>query len=245
MLTKEDPHYWHPILQVMHWLADCVIEPKAFVVDVGCGRFPFERANVGVDRLNHKALEKMWGEIGITRNLKVTQHDFARQTLPFKDKEVDFVFCRHTLEDMYDPFSLLAEMNRVGKAGYIETPSPIAEFVRGVDGAPAEWRGYHHHRWVVWTHGDTLNFVTKYPFVERLGSNVEPEMETLLKSNPLWWNTYYLWNNEIKWKHWENPIDFEFGTEYPKLLGDAAVQSVKSGRAFGERVDRHGREEAA
>jgi hypothetical protein len=40
----------------------------------------------------------------------------------------------HMLEDMYNPFPICAEMSRVAKAGYVETPSPVAELCRGVDG---------------------------------------------------------------------------------------------------------------
>jgi ubiquinone/menaquinone biosynthesis C-methylase UbiE len=47
--------------------------------------------------------------------------------LPYEDKEFDFVYCRHVLEDLIYPFRVIKEMQRVAKAGYIETPSPMAE----------------------------------------------------------------------------------------------------------------------
>jgi hypothetical protein len=65
------------------------------------------------------------------------------------------------MEDMGNPFLLIKEMERVAKAGYIETPSPIAEMGRGVDGSSPPFRGYHHHRFVVWVHEGELRFVVQ------------------------------------------------------------------------------------
>jgi hypothetical protein len=59
--------------------------------------------------------------------------DPISEKLPFADKEFDFVYSRHVLEDSWNPFALCEEMSRVGKSGYIETPSPIVELGRGVD----------------------------------------------------------------------------------------------------------------
>ena len=46
---------------------------------------------------------------------------------PFPDKTFDFVVCSHLLEDVRDPITVCRELCRVGKAGYIETPSRIRE----------------------------------------------------------------------------------------------------------------------
>jgi hypothetical protein len=47
--------------------------------------------------------------------------------MPFKDKAFDFVVASHILEHMSDPGKFLKELQRVGKAGYIETPNFIYE----------------------------------------------------------------------------------------------------------------------
>jgi len=54
----------------------------------------------------------------------------------------------------------------------------------------------------------------------------------------LLWNTYYLWKDEIRWKHWEMPLDFEFWTDYPKLLVRSATETLKSAQAFSRMVDK-------
>ena len=72
--------------------------------------------------------------------------DLESELLPYTYKQVDFLYSRHTLEDLHNPLHLCREMNRVAKAGYIEVPSPASEFCRGVDGGKPHYRGYVHHR---------------------------------------------------------------------------------------------------
>ncbi len=237
-LGKDEPHYWKPIPNVMDWLTHRVIKPNDFVIDVGCGHRPFPRANVGVDRLNRQSLEKLWDEYGFDKKIETVRCDTAREMLPFKDKEVDFVFCRHMLEDMYDPFLVLGEMQRVGKAGYIETPSPVAELTRGVDGYGNGdlWRGYYHHRYFVWVHDETLKFISKFPLIEHFPYN-EKSIEDILRSGPAYWNTYYLWKDEVKVLHMEDPFDYQFASDYQELLWRAAQESVNSTKTFSEMVN--------
>jgi SAM-dependent methyltransferase len=47
--------------------------------------------------------------------------------LPFKDKCFDYVIASHVLEHMPNPEAFLSELQRVSKAGYIETPNYICE----------------------------------------------------------------------------------------------------------------------
>jgi SAM-dependent methyltransferase len=53
--------------------------------------------------------------------------DVCNSPWPFADKTFDFVVCSHLLEDVRDPITVCRELCRVGKAGYIETPSRIPE----------------------------------------------------------------------------------------------------------------------
>ena len=86
------------------------------------------------------------GEFRITQQT-YHQMDICAEPLPFPDKSFDFVICRHTLEDIRDPIAVCREMNRVARAGYIETPSRVYESTKGVE--RLWWCGHYHHRWLV------------------------------------------------------------------------------------------------
>ncbi len=45
--------------------------------------------------------------------------------LPFNDKEFDYVICAHVIEHVNDPIFLKKEIERIGKAGYIELPTRL------------------------------------------------------------------------------------------------------------------------
>jgi hypothetical protein len=89
----------------------------------------------------------------------ITRDLCAREPFPFKDKEIDFVFCSHTLEDIRDPIFVCSEIVRVGKRGYIEVPSWIAECSLGTE-SPS-YAGWCHHRWIVEINGSELEFMLK------------------------------------------------------------------------------------
>lgn len=216
-LVLTDKHYWGPIQEVL-----CLLESRyggGRVLDVGPGHAPLPWATDTVDFV----------EVPGVRNF--IKCDLTREPLPFPDKTFDFVFCRHLLEDSWNPFPVCAEMQRVGKAGYIETPSPVAEMCRGVDGASPPYRGYFHHRFIVWAHAGELRFVSKYPLVEYLQFD-EDKLSFLLRSGPKYWNTYYLWTDEIRANHRQAPLDFEITRDYGTLLRDAVGQSMAATDAF-------------
>ncbi len=219
-LTNEDKKYWAPANNVVQWLADR-LPADAKVLEIGPGFVPFPRASMFVD---YRDLPN------ISPDKKVSV-DLAAEPLPFGDKSFDFVYCRHVLEDMYNPFPLLAEMGRVAKAGYIETPSPIAEMARGVDGNSPPFRGYHHHRFVIWAHEGELRFVSKYPIVEYFRFT-EEDAVSWLREGPVTWNTHFLWQDKIKFKHHQNGPDFEVTRDYASILKNAMDQSKISSGLF-------------
>ncbi len=52
---------------------------------------------------------------------------------PFKDKAFDYVIAFHVLEHIDKPELFLNELQRIGKAGYIETPNAIFERLHPYD----------------------------------------------------------------------------------------------------------------
>jgi hypothetical protein len=138
-----------------------ICNDKTKVLELGPGLTPFSKAT------------HFCGWDQGTQKIDSNQHtvcDFSIQKLPYADKEFDFIYCRHVLEDLYNPFLLVEEMSRVGKTGYIETPSPLAELCKNIDCGDTDvpWRGYHHHNSFVWEHEGTLCFVKKFPIIEHI-----------------------------------------------------------------------------
>jgi len=218
-LTNADPHHWGPVPEVIDYVTNLVPHP-ADVLEIGPGHIPFGRATEFVDI---RPLDNLPGPLHVC--------DLSQDKLPFTDKFFDFVYCRHVLEDMVNPFLLCREMQRVGKAGYIETPSPLAEFCRGVDGGAPPWRGYHHHRWMIWPENDALNFVSKFPIVEHLKGDDKAAWFHVL-TQPIYWNSYFLWTDEIKVRHWECPFDFMITENYPSVISRGITASMAASAAL-------------
>lgn len=98
---------------------------NGLVLDVGSGGTPYPRSDVLLDRLtgaDHRCGDSMMID-------RVAVFGDA-QKMPFKNKSFDFIVASHILEHMAEPEKFLNELQRVGKAGYIETPNAIFERLR-------------------------------------------------------------------------------------------------------------------
>lgn len=124
---------------------------EARVVDVGGGASPFPRADWVIDALPYDQ------RAGLGR-LDTSEERFgpdswiqwdvcSRQPWPFSDGFFDYAVCSHLLEDVRDPLWVCAELNRIAKAGYVETPSRIWEQSRGAE--HPLYAGFYHHHWLV------------------------------------------------------------------------------------------------
>jgi ubiquinone/menaquinone biosynthesis C-methylase UbiE len=71
--------------------------------------------------------------------------------LPFSDKSIDFVYCSHVLEHVADPLRACMEIKRVGKQGYIETPTFCKDVLFG-------WAANVGHKWHVTAIANTVVF---------------------------------------------------------------------------------------
>jgi Methyltransferase domain len=222
-LTEQDKKYWPPIDALTVWLCSRIKDGER-VLEIGPGYVPFPKASMFVD----------YKELPLPKEQTVSV-DLNETRLPFADKSYDFIYCRHVLEDMYNPFLLLKEMERVGKAGYIETPSPIAELCRGVDGASPPFRGYHHHRNIVWEYEGELRFIAKYPIVEYIRFS-EEDLTRWLRAGAKLWNTYFLWQDTIKWKHIQSGPDFVITRDYSTILKNAMDQAELSAGKFWQEI---------
>lgn len=134
----------------------------ALVLDVGGWAKPLPRADWVVD-LGPYETRGLYGresddEERFSSETWVQRDICAREPLPFDDEQFDFVVCSHTLEDVRDPVWVCGELARVGKAGYIETPSRLEEQTFGLLGP---WVGWSHHHWLVEIADERIEFVFK------------------------------------------------------------------------------------
>jgi hypothetical protein len=221
-LTKADRKFWSPDPRVLAWVS-ARIPVGAKVLEIGPGTKPFPRASHFVDWAPHKSIPAE----------ALTRCDLQREPLPFADKSWDFVYCRHVLEDLYDPFHLCDEMSRIAKAGYLEVPSPLAEICRGIDGGAPAWRGYHHHRYIVWSAEGVLNFLTKYPMIEHLEFPNEEGALRILRANRTAWNASLLWRGRIDWRFRQHGADYIIARDYRQLITAAINEGLAQARSFG------------
>jgi SAM-dependent methyltransferase len=98
------------------------VSDDALVLEVGSGGNPYPRANVLLDAYE-ETRERHWAPLVHDRP---TMLAFGEK-LPFKDKVFDFVIAVHVLEHTPNPEIFLAELQRVARAGYIETPDAFME----------------------------------------------------------------------------------------------------------------------
>ncbi len=228
--------HWAPTRKAVEYAEQCCLDAlddgKGLVVELGPCNRPFRLATEFIGR---DPTQSRNGYNGTFR-----QVDLSREELPWDDDEVAFVYCRHTIEDLDDPAWCLSEIQRVARAGYIECPSPIAECCRGVDAERAStgkrppWRGYHHHRSIVWDSNGTLTVMAKLPFIEHVNFGpLDQQMCDTLNGGPLYWNTYFAWRGKLKWHYHQHELDYEIGPGYGKLLDKALLECQESCRRFG------------
>lgn len=142
------------------------VPDDAVVLDIGAWGKPFRRADWVLDHWPYET-RGLYGFDGpeperFDMSRWVIRDVCDREPYPFGDKEIDFVICSHTLEDVRDPIWVCQEMVRIAKAGYVEVPSRVEEQTYGVQG---DWVGWGHHHWLVDVGDDSIDFFFKHHIV--------------------------------------------------------------------------------
>jgi len=189
---------------------------NGLVLDVGSGGTPYPRSDVLLDRLT--GAEHRCGDSMMIDRPAVLGD---AQKMPFKDKAFDFVVASHILEHMAHPETFIKELQRVGKAGYIETPNALFERfipydihcveVMAVDGV------LHIHKKVRPVEDQ---FLGGLGFLER-----DAKWQSLFFARADLFHVRLFWNNEIKYKI-HNP---EASCEW--------IESINKESAVGEAKD--------
>lgn len=100
----------------------CPVGKDDLVLEVGSGGNPYFRANVLCDAY-FETQERFFVPLIDDRPTIIA----PAENLPFKDDVFDFVIASHVLEHSNNPKKFLEEIQRVGKAGYIEVPDAFME----------------------------------------------------------------------------------------------------------------------
>lgn len=193
------------------------------VLDVGGWTNPWARADYVIDLLPYETRT-----LAHDRSIDISTGDLLRaprpgerfrkdtwiihdicsdQPWPFPDKTFDFVVCSQMLEDVRDPVRACAEMIRVGRAGYIETPSRLMEHVLGLE-RPG-MAGYCHHRWLVQIEGATVSFRHKPHFLHTSSRYYVPRSYLRRVPEPRGYN-YLFWNGSFEYRE---ILGYEFYSE--------------------------------
>lgn len=167
----------------------CPVPDDALVLEVGSGGNPYARANVLLDAYE-STRERHWVPLEVDRP---TVLGFV-ENLPFRDKVFDFVIASHVLEHSSDPARFIGELQRVAKAGYIETPDAFMERVNP----------YRDHRLEVTLRDDRLllrkkaSWVVDADLVELYEHAAKgPITRELIPRRPFAFHMRFYWENEI------------------------------------------------
>lgn len=170
----------------------CPVDKDALVLEVGSGGNPYPRANVLLDAYENTR-ERHWVPLKVDRPMVL---GFVEK-LPFKDKTFDFVIASHVLEHSADPKVFLTELQRVAKAGYIETPDAFFERINP----------YRDHRLEVTERQNRLLIRKKSAW------NLDPDTvelyeykakqhltNELISRRPFYFHLRYYWKNTIDYE---------------------------------------------
>ncbi|MFP5258223.1 MAG: methionine biosynthesis protein MetW [Acidobacteriota bacterium] len=109
------------------------IEPGATVLDLGCGAGDLLHIltvdknvrGTGIEREEEKVTR------GIEKGLSILHGDINEEVADYPDGHFDYVILSQTLQQVFDPASLIREMLRVGKRGIVSFPNFAYYRIRG------------------------------------------------------------------------------------------------------------------
>ncbi len=207
------------------------------VLDVGGWADPLGRADWVIDVMpfGSRGLYRREGWVQrpaeaerFTEDTWVQRDLCDRRPWPFEDGQFDFVICSHTLEDVRDPVWACAELQRVGRAGYIEVPSRLEEQSWGVHG---DFAGWSHHHWLIDVGEAHIDFSFKphllhsrpdchFPAEFRAGLTARERVQTL------WWETSFTCRERL------------FLEEHPEdaYLPEFVAEELRRRRGLGGRI---------
>ncbi len=225
--------YWLPNASIIKIIENiCITNNYKKIIEIGPGVVPFSLAT---------------DFIGCNENIKnYIDIDIDNQLFPFENGIFDFVYCRHVLEDIQNPDFAVREICRVTKSGgYIETPSPLIEVTKNVDGGSisTSYCGYIHHRYIVWSNiqKNEIYFLPKHScildHIFEINNKSKPYLYDLINNFPVYWNNYFIFSEKPNVIMYKNGVNFNtkngnFVDEYIYLVSRAINESIENTNYF-------------
>lgn len=199
--------------------ASLPIKSSDLVLDVGSGSNPHPAADVLLERyVNPK---HRYDAMVVDRPTVLA--DACK--MPFRDKAFDYSLAFHVLEHLRDPAAFLNELQRVSKAGYIETPNALFERI-----IP-----YEVHVLEVMNVDEVLVIHKK-----RSGRPDEFLNELKILENSQAWNRFFYANPQLFHVryHWQDTIKFKLTNPETSLQWseDPKISSLDNGQLHTEPV---------
>jgi hypothetical protein len=117
------------------------------ILDIGAGHNPFQGVTHVIEIDPRHGRQRGGNQLVVPESAKLIVSDVT--ALPLQSGSFDYVYASHVLEHVESPELACREIMRIGRAGYIETPSPFLEqglALRGQE-PPENW----YHKWFVFS----------------------------------------------------------------------------------------------
>ncbi|UCG09635.1 MAG: methionine biosynthesis protein MetW [Desulfobacterales bacterium] len=101
------------------------IEPGSRVLDLGCGAGDLLKFLITHKQVTGSGIEHDEDKVAecIAKGLSVLQGDINDEVLDYPDSTFDYVILSQTLQQVYEPDTLIRSMMRIGKRGIVSFPN--------------------------------------------------------------------------------------------------------------------------